>query len=129
MKRTNTIYWIATALVSLQLVAAGIMYFTDPGIATGFGHLGFPDYFRQELGIAKLIAGVLLVLPMVPLRVKEWTYAGSAFTFVSAFIAHTAVDGMHTAVAPLVSLALLVVSYIYSHKRATATGTLRTAVG
>ena len=117
MKRTNFIYWVVTALVSLQLILAGVMYFTDPGVATGFGHLGFPDYFRQELGIAKIFAAVLIILPMVPLRVKEWTYAGVAITFLSAFIAHTSVDGLATAVAPVISLALLVVSYIYLHKR------------
>lgn len=117
MKRAPLIYWITTTLLALQLVLAGIMYFTNPEVATGFVHLGFPDYFRQELGIAKLAAAVLVLLPMVPLRVKEWTYAGLAITFVSAFIAHTAVDGIHTATGPLVSLALLVVSYIYLHKR------------
>ncbi len=117
MKRTNIVYWVVTALVSLQLILAGVMYFTDPEVATGFGHLGFPDYFRQELRIAKIFAAVLIILPMVPLRVKEWTYAGVAITFLSAFIAHTSVDGLATAVAPVISLALLVVSYIYLHKR------------
>lgn len=117
MKRTNIVYWVVTALVSLQLILAGVMYFTDPEVATGFGHLGFPDYFRQELGIAKIFAAVLIILPMVPLRVKEWTYAGVAITFLSAFIAHTSVDGLATTVAPVISLALLVVSYIYLHKR------------
>ena len=117
MKRTNIIYWAVTALVALQLIMAGVMYFTNPEVVSGFVHLGFPDYFRQELGIAKLIAAVLIIVPMVPLRVKEWTYAGVAITFLSAFIAHTSVDGVATAIAPLISLVLLVVSYIYLHKR------------
>ncbi len=117
MKRTNIIYWVVTALLALQTLAAGIMYFTNPEVALGFGHLGFPDYLRQELGIAKLIAALAVILPVVPLRVKEWAYAGLAITFLSAFIAHTAVDGVSTAVAPVVSLALLVISYIYLHKR------------
>lgn len=93
------------------------MYFVNPEIAQGFGHLGFPDHFRQELGIAKLIAALAIVLPMVPLRMKEWAYAGLAIVFVSAFIAHAAVDGASTGLAPLVSLVLLVVSYIFLHKR------------
>ena len=117
MKRTNIIYWVVTALLALQTTFAGIMYFSNPEIAQGFGHLGFPDYFRQELGIAKLTAAGALILPMVPLRVKEWAYAGLGITFFSAFVAHTAVDGVSTAIAPLVSLVLLVVSYVYLHKR------------
>lgn len=127
MKHTNIIYWAVTALVSLQLILAGTMYFTSTEVASGFVHLGFPDYFRQELGIAKLIAAVLIIMPMVPLRVKEWTYAGLAITFASAFIAHTAVDGASTGIAPLVSLALLVVSYIYMHKRQATIAEFRTA--
>ncbi len=120
MKRTNIIYWVATALLALQTVAAGIMYFFNPEVATGFVHLGFPDYLRQELGIAKLAAALVIILPMVPLRLKEWAYAGLAFTFLSAFIAHAAVDGASTGVAPLVSLVLLAISYIYLHKRQAA---------
>lgn len=117
MKRTNIVYWVVTALLALQTASAGILYFTDPNVAIGFGHLGFPDYFRQELGIAKLIAAVVIILPMVPLRVKEWAYAGLGITFLSAFIAHSAVDGVSTGIAPLISLVLLVVSYIYLIKR------------
>ncbi len=127
MKRTNIIYWVVTALLALQTALAGIMYFTNPEVATGFGHLGFPDYFRQELGIAKLAAAVVIILPMVPLRVKEWAYAGLGITFLSAFIAHSAVDGASTGIAPLISLVLLVVSYIYLIKRHTAVGAVRTA--
>ena len=117
MKSTNVIYWVATALVAVQTAFAGILYFVSPEVAVGFHHLGFPDYLRQELGIAKLIAAVLIILPMVPLRVKEWAYVGLGITFISAFIAHAAVDGAATGIAPLVSLALLVASYIYLHKR------------
>lgn len=117
MKRTNIIYWIATALLALQTAFAGIMYFADPDMVAGFTHFGFPDYLRQELGIAKLIAAAVIILPMVPLRAKEWAYAGLTITFSSAFIAHTAVDGVATAVAPIVAMVLLAVSYIYLHKR------------
>jgi hypothetical protein len=117
MKRTNIIYWAVTSLVALQLLMAGVMYFTSPEVVSGFVHLGFPDYFRQELGIAKLIAAPVIMLPMVPLRMKEWAYAGLGITFLSAFIAHSAVDGPATGIAPLVSLVLLAISYIYLHKR------------
>ena len=120
MKTANIHYWTFTVLSALMTAFAGIMYFNSPEVAQGFQHLGFPDFFRQELGIAKLIAATVLVLPMVPAWVKEWAYAGLAITFISAFIAHTAVDGVGTAMAPLISLALLVASYVYLHKRQAA---------
>ena len=84
MKRINLIYWISTALLAVQVAFAGIMYFSSPDIAVGFTHLGFPDYFREELGIAKVLAAVALLLPMVPMRAKEWAYAGLAIVFISA---------------------------------------------
>ena len=62
-------------------------------MAEAFAHLGFPDYFRVELALAKLF-GVVLLLAPVPARLKEWAYAGFAITLVSALIAHLAVgDG------------------------------------
>ena len=127
MKRTNIIYWVVTTLLALQTALAGIMYFTNPDIAVGFAHLGFPDYFRLELGIVKFIGAAAIILPMVPLRAKEWAYTGLAIVFLSAFIAHTAVDGASTGIAPLFSLVLLVVSNVYLHKRHEAVGVVHTA--
>jgi hypothetical protein len=53
-------------------------------------HLGFPDYFRIELGAGKLLGAIALILPFVPRKVKEFAYAGFTIIFVSAFIAHLA---------------------------------------
>jgi hypothetical protein len=64
-----------------------------PQVAAAFTHLGFPDYFRVQLSLAKLI-GVVLLLAPVPARLKEWAYAGFAFDLGSAIIAHLSVgDG------------------------------------
>jgi hypothetical protein len=118
MKRIDLLYWAVTGLLSVQLLAAVAMYFTDPAIRAGFAHLGFPDYFRVELGIAKGLGAVAILLPLVPLRVKEWAYAGLAFTFLSAIVAQAAVDGLATGGAPVGSLVLLAASYILLHRRA-----------
>lgn len=120
MRLNNILYWTTTVLTTLMTAMAGIMYFAKPEVAQGFVHLGFPDYFRKELGIAKLIAALVIVLPMVPLRLKEWAYVGLGITFISAIIAHTTVDGFATATAPIVSLVLLVASYVLLHKRQTS---------
>jgi hypothetical protein len=117
MKRDNIFYWITTSVVAAAGLTAGIMYFISSPIAAEFKHLGFPDYFRIELGIAKLIGGFALILPLVPSRIKEWTYAGFAIVFVSATTAHNAVDGASAAVAPLIQLLVLVISYVYFNKR------------
>jgi len=116
MKRDKIFYWIATSLVALSGLVAGIMYFASPFIAKEFKHLGFPDYFRVELGIVQLLGALALILPMVSNRIKEWAYAGFAINFISAITAHIAVEGASAAIAPLISLLLLVMSYVCFHK-------------
>lgn len=112
MKGIKITYWATTGLVTLMMLFSGYSYFTNPEVAQGFQHLGFPDYFRIELAIAKLIGAVLLVAP-VSSRIKEWTYAGFAFCFISAFIAHTASgDPVANRLGPVIFLVVLVVSYI-----------------
>ncbi len=87
-------YWISTVLLCLQMGFTAFAQMNLPQVAEAFAHLGFPSYFRIELSIAKFLAVVVLLVPQVPARLKEWAYAGFAFTLVSALIAHVAVgDG------------------------------------
>ena len=87
------IYWAVTALFCLQMSFTAYAQLRLPKVAEAFAHLGFPDYFRVELSLAKLI-GVALLLAPAPERLKEWAYAGFAIDIVSAVIAHLAVgDG------------------------------------
>ena len=116
MKTTKITYWSATVILSIMMVFSAWSYLTSAAIAQAFQHLGFPDYFRIELAIAKLIGAVLLLAP-VSARVKEWTYAGFAITFISAFIAHTASgDAAAMKMAPIIFLVLLATSYVMYHK-------------
>jgi hypothetical protein len=86
-------FWVATALFCLQIGFTAYAQLSLLQVAEAFTHLGFPDYFRVELAWAKLL-GVVLLLAPVSARLKEWTYAGFAFTLISALIAHLAVgDG------------------------------------
>lgn len=116
MKKNKTIYWISTALAMLTGATTAFMYFTNPQFIEGYRHLGFPDYFRIELGIFKIIGLLILLIPTIPARVKEWAYVGFMITFVSGIIAHGTVDGLGLAMAPMIPLVFLIVSYIYFHK-------------
>jgi hypothetical protein len=92
-KRTVVAFWIVTALFCLQIAFTAYAQLRLPQVAAAFAHLGFPDYFRVELSLAKLLGLVLLLAP-VPPRLKEWAYAGFAIDLGSAIIAHLAVgDG------------------------------------
>src|SRR5882757_10960879 len=86
-------FWIATAIFCLQMGFTAYAQLRLPQVASAFSHLGFPDYFRVELSLAKLL-GIVLLLAPVPARLKEWAYAGFAIDLGSAIIAHLAVgDG------------------------------------
>jgi len=85
--------------------------FGSPQAVQGFTHVGYPQQLRIILGIAKPLAGVVLLVPGL-LRLKEWAYAGLTFAWVSAFIAHYLAKDGAEACAPVVLLALLVVSYM-----------------
>ncbi|HTE32006.1 MAG TPA: DoxX family protein [Chryseolinea sp.] len=111
MKATKIAYYATTGLMSFAMLFSAYAYLTKPEVRQGFQHLGFPDYFRVELGIAKFIAAFLLWLPIRLLR--EASYVGLAISFVSAFIAHIASgDSISHIINPLLVLAILTVSYI-----------------
>ena len=113
----KTVYWITSGLLSLMMLFSAYAYLTQPQMAQGFAHLGFPGYFRIELAIAKIMGVAIFWLP-VSGRVKEWAYAGFGITFISAFIAHTASgDPLSARIMPVIALVLLSVSYITGHKK------------
>jgi uncharacterized membrane protein YphA (DoxX/SURF4 family) len=115
-KTTQIIYWISTALVALMMTFSAYSYLTNETIKQGFHHLGFPDYFRVELAIAKILGAIVLLIPIKG-QWKEWAYAGFAITFVSAFIAHTASgDPINNRIGPVVFLIVLLLSYFTYHK-------------
>jgi len=116
-KAIKIAYWISTAIVSLMMLFSAYSYLSNPMVKQGFQHLGFPDYFRIELAIAKVLAAVLLIIPLKGV-IKEWAYAGLTFTFVSAFIAHNAsADPVSNQVAPIIFLMVLALSYFSFHKQ------------
>src|SRR5512146_1288375 len=95
-KAETVVYWIVTALFSLQMSFTAYAQLRLPQVAEAFTHLGFPAYFRVELSWAKFLGVVLLLLPGLS-RLKEWAYAGFAITLVSALIAHFSVGDGPTA--------------------------------
>jgi len=128
MKTIKIIYWVSTVIVCSAMIFSSYSDLCSDAVKQAFVHLGFPGYFRIELGIMKIIGIILLVLPL-PLRCKEWAYSGFAITYVSAFIAHTASgDPIGNRVAPLFVLAFLLISYVSFHKKIKLSTTLLSAV-
>ena len=117
MKALKITYWISTGLVALMMLLSVYNYFFNPALKVAYIHVGFPDWFRVELGIAKLLGALALGIPIVPVRIKEWAYAGFFINFFSAFLSHFMInDPVYNQVMPLLLLLILVISYVTFHK-------------
>lgn len=117
MKTNKIIYWITTGIITAMMLFSAFGYFTNPDMKAAFVHLGFPDYFRIELGVLKVVGALILILPMIPDKIKSFAYFGFALTFISAAIAHTASgDPVSASVMPIVFLVILGVSYLFYRK-------------
>lgn len=99
-KATAVGYWIMTALFCLEMSFTAYYELLPQG-AQAFTRLGFSSsLFRVELSLAKLVGVAVLLLPMVPARLKEWAYAGFAINLVSAVIAHSSISDRPLAFVP-----------------------------
>lgn len=116
-KTNKIIFWTATIIIFLF---EGVMpaFTSQTELAKeGIRHLGYPEYFGNTLVVFKVLGALVLVIPKLPKRMKEWAYAGFTFDFLFASISHFAVDGFDfQTIFPLIILAILMVSYVYFHK-------------
>lgn len=113
-QKTKTLYWVAKSFISFFMVFSAYYSYSH---AEDLRALGFPDYFRIELVTAKIIGAILLLIPQLPSRIKEWIYAGFVITMISAMIAHIC---SHDPISKVLFVAfdfmLIVISIQYVHK-------------
>lgn len=120
MNKNKIIYWTTTEIIAAMMIFSAYGYFSNPDMKAAFVHLGFPNYFRIELGVLKVLGALVLILPLVPNIIKSFAYFGFALTFVSAFIAHIFTgDHISVAIAPMIFLVILVASYYFQNKLTT----------
>ncbi len=117
MKTNKIVYWVSTTLIFLFDGVMPALTSHLPLAVESIKHLGYPDYFRVQLTVFKVVGAVVLILPKIPARFKEWAYVGFAINFISATIAHGVVDGfVFDTIFPLIILAILAGSYVSYHK-------------
>jgi hypothetical protein len=110
-KTKTTIYWVATLFVGFIMTISGTLALTHaPTMMTALAHLGYPPYFSNLLGVAKLIGVYVLLVPGIA-RLKEWAYAGFGITILSASYSHLQSGDGFLALEPLITFAALVLSY------------------
>ena len=114
MKTTKIIYWVTTSIICL--FASSAIFMNSKMAIEGTTHLGIPRWLGL-VSIGQLIGLVLLIIPAVPARFKEWAYVGFGIMYITATVAHIAVgDPFSNTVMAIVFFGLLLVSYTSYHK-------------
>lgn len=117
MKKDKIIFWTATIIIFLFEGVMPALTSQTELAKEGIRHLGYPEYFGVVLTVFKVLGTLVLIIPQVSKRIKEWAYAGFVYDFVFASISHWAVEGFSFQVIfPLIILGILLVSYFYYHK-------------
>lgn len=119
-RSTALAYWTVTAIFCVEMSFTAYYEFLPQG-AQAFARLGFPSgFFRVELSMAKLAGVAILLLPLIPARIKEWAYAGFAINLVSALIAHASIHDQPLAFVPSsLTSVLWAFSYFFWRRRQT----------
>jgi DoxX-like family len=118
MKKNDIIFWVTTGIIFLFQGVMPALTSQSEMAKEGTSHLGYPAYFGVMLAVFKVVGALALIIPQVPHRFKEWAYGCFVIELIAAFWSICAVDGLGGgALFPLVILGILLVSYVYYHKR------------
>ncbi|MES2276932.1 MAG: DoxX family protein [Bacteroidota bacterium] len=110
-KTIKITYWILLILLCMFMTfdAIGGITKQQAGIDV-MKHLGYPIYLMPMFGVLKLL-GVFALLQPWYRGIKEWVFAGLAFTFIGAFVSHICShDAVFDTIMPLIFLAYLFIT-------------------
>jgi len=114
-EKNKIIYWLLTGAISSFMIFAA--WYAEAHKIEFTQRLGFPDYFRIELTIAKIIGAIVLLFPQVPVRIKEWIYVGFSICLVSAVIAKLNTGYPFSALLePVITFGLMLAAIYYLSK-------------
>jgi hypothetical protein len=117
LKKEKTMYRTGVVLLSIWFGASGFLEITkNPLVWDHTILMGYPPYFITTLGIAKLIAVVVLLIPNKLGWLKEWVFAAFFFDVIFAFISGYSFPGIIDIVKPGVAFILILVTYIMFRK-------------
>ena len=116
MKNTKIIYWVSTSIICL--FSLGAIQMNSQMAIDGANHLLIPRYLGLQVSIGQLIGLVLLIVPAVPARFKEWAYVGYGIMYLTALNAHLAVGDAFIpyGLMAILFFGLLLTSYFSFHK-------------
>jgi uncharacterized membrane protein YphA (DoxX/SURF4 family) len=105
-------YWSFTGVIVTESLIGGTMDLLR--LAPFYPlmiQLGYPSYLATILGVAKIIAAVILLAPGLP-RLKEWAYAGIMINMIGAAASNAAThQPIGSLLTPLVFAAIAMLSW------------------
>lgn len=112
MKTRSIVYWVTTALTAFVFLSGGAADLARPAaVMEGMTHLGYPAYVATILGVWKLLGGITVLAPRLPL-LKEWAYAGMFFDLTGALASHAAIgDPPAKILTPIIILGIVAASW------------------
>jgi hypothetical protein len=118
MKKLNIFYWICTGLLVPTLGIGSVMEIMgNQQSVEVVTSLGYPAYLTPFLGVARLLALIVIFIPKFP-RLKEWAYAGLVFDVGLAVYSQIAIGNpLINIIFPTVILFIITCSYYFQYKR------------
>jgi len=116
-KTIRLVYWILNGLFCAFHVmdAIGGLSKAKAGV-DAMNQMGYPIYLMTFLSVVKLL-GVVALLQDKYKTIKEWAFAGFAFTLAGAAYSHAAIHDIPAfIIMPLVFLAILFALYYFWRK-------------
>lgn len=112
-------YKISTVVIALAFLITGIGNLIPfQHIANDMAHLGYPSYFLKILGVWKLLAGLVILLPASK-RFKDFAYVGMMLDLTGAALSRLFVgDAFLMVLIPVLISILVTLNYIVRNKNA-----------
>lgn len=120
MKRLHLTYWIVTVLFSAFMIFSsyGGITLMPEAVALLHEYLGYPLYFIRWISVFKIIGAIAILLPNVPVRLKEWAYFGFFIDLCTATYSFIALGDPVSGWAPmLLFIGVLIGAYMLHHRR------------
>lgn len=114
-KRNKIIYWVATGLLALGMLASGLQQiFQTKEMVELIVPLGYPLYFLYIIGVWKILGVAAILIPRFKL-VKEWAYAGFFFVMTGALISHLASgdNSIKGIIGPIMQTVFIILSWYF----------------
>lgn len=106
MRTLKILYWVTTLLFAAQMLYDAVLNLIphDDAVTT-FNKIGIPSGMLALYGVAKLVAGLIILLPVMK-SLKEWSYAILLFMVIETAYA------MASAGFPVADWALMLIPFL-----------------